>query len=149
MDKSGIIKSIYTGASFFTMKNISCKNDNLVYCITCKTCKPQYVGQTSGTLMHRFKAHFRVINNQDMSEDLGYHFNSANHHSTNGGTIHILDFIFAHPEVGFALDMRLQVKFKWVQMLCTMTPMGRNTIDKSPTPQFCRNVNNCTLCNKI
>ena len=63
--------------------------------------------------------------------------------------IHILDFILAPPEAGFALDMRLQVEYNWVQTLRTMMPMGLNTMDKCPTPQFCRNVRNCTLCNKI
>ncbi len=100
-------------------------------------------------LMDRFKAHFGVINRRDMSEDLGHHFNSANHHGTDDVAIHILDFIFAPPEAGFALDMRLQMEFDWVQTLCTMTPMGLNTMDKCPTPQFCRNVRNCTLRNKI
>ncbi len=137
------------GEFFLTMKNVSCKNDNFVYCITCQTCKLQYVGQTSGTLMDRFKAHFRVINQRDISEGLGRHFNSVNHHGTDNMKIHILDFIFAPPEAGFALDMRLQVEFNWVQMLRTMTPMGLNTTDKCPTPQFCRNVRNCIPCNKI
>ncbi len=84
-----------------------------------------------------------------MSEDLGCHFNSANHHGTDDVTIHILDFVFAPPEAGSALDMRLQVAFNWVRMICTMTPMGLNTMDKSPTPQFCRNVRNCNLHNEI
>ncbi len=99
--------------------------------------------------MDRFKAHFRVIKQRDMSEDFGRHFNGANHHGTDDMKIHILDFIFAPPEVGFTLDMRLQVGFNWVQTLRTMTPIGLNTMDKCPTSQFRRNVRNCTLCNKI
>ena len=34
----------------FLSKYITCKSSNLVYCITCKTCKKQYVGQTKTRL---------------------------------------------------------------------------------------------------
>ena len=47
LNKAGSIKSCKTGKSHQCMVNISCRSLNLIYCITCKVCDKQYVGQTS------------------------------------------------------------------------------------------------------
>ncbi len=99
--------------------------------------------------MDRFKAHFSCINRRDMKEDIGRHFNSTGHSGTSDLHIHVLDFIHAPERVGFALDMRLQVEYNWMQTLKTMLPMGFNTMDQTPTAQYCRDVTACTSQNKI
>ena len=46
LDKTGRIKSTYTGRDYVTKYNVTCKSNNIIYCITCKKCRIQYVGQT-------------------------------------------------------------------------------------------------------
>jgi hypothetical protein len=53
LDKSGEIVSKTTGIRHECMKNISCRSSNLIYCITCKICNIQYMGQTSLRLKDR------------------------------------------------------------------------------------------------
>ena len=38
--------------------HVTCESNNLAFCITCRVCMKQYVGQTGGTLMDRLKAHY-------------------------------------------------------------------------------------------
>ncbi len=134
LDHSGRITSTSTGRTYKCKRNVSCKSMNLVYCITCKYCQKQYVGQTGGTLMDRSKAHFGMINRQDMKDDIGRHFNSAGHTGTSDLSLHILDFIYAPEKAGFGLDIILQVEYNWMQTLKTMLPMGLNTMEKPPNP---------------
>ena len=116
-----------------------CKSTNLVYCITCTRCSKQYVGQTKGTLMDRFKAHFGVINRRDMKEDIGHHFNSAKHHGTDDMAIHVLDFIYAPATAEYCQDLRLQLEFNWIHRLRTMLPTGINTKEAPYSQKHCRN----------
>ena len=45
-DHTGMITSTSTGKCFNSKKEINCQSNNLIYLITCKHCKIQYVGQT-------------------------------------------------------------------------------------------------------
>ena len=65
LDYSGCITSTYTGRSYYARKNVTCKSPNIIYCITCKTCKKQYVGQTKLRCMDRLQAHFNIIQSKD------------------------------------------------------------------------------------
>ena len=91
---------------------------------------------------------FHVTRKTIYIKDLGHHFNYATHPCIDDVKIHILDFICAPAQVGLAQDMRLHLELIWVQIICTMIPMGLNTMDKY-TPQYCRNIENCVLRNKI
>ncbi len=44
LDHSGLLHSTTTGWTFIIPFQITCKLNNLVYLITCNTCKSQYVG---------------------------------------------------------------------------------------------------------
>ncbi len=149
LDHSGTITSTTAGHTYECKCNISCKSMDLVYCITCKYCQKQYVGQTGGTLMDRFKAHFRMIKRQNMKNDIGRHFNSAGLSGTNDLSLHISDFIYARDKSGFGLDIRLQIEYNWMQTLKSMLPMGLNTMEKLPKPQYCRDIKGCTGRNVI
>ena len=58
LNRSGKIKSSATGKMHNAMDNVNCCSNNLVYCITCKKCGKQYVGQTKNTQRQRFVSHF-------------------------------------------------------------------------------------------
>ena len=58
INKLGRIKCTETGRTYVAKHNVTCKSSNFVYCLTCKCCGMQYVGQTKNRLMDRFQAHF-------------------------------------------------------------------------------------------
>ena len=139
LDKSGRIKSSKSGREYQCKKNVTCRSNNLIYCITCKQCTKQYVGQTGDTLHKRFGAHAGSIGRKNLKEDVGRHFNLPGHNGLTDMRIHILDFIFAHPKSPQGLTLRLQIGFNWVQRLRTMLPSGLNTKDWTPLATNCRN----------
>ena len=49
LDKSGEITSKTTGKKYPAKWNITCESTNLIYCIECKRCKMQYVGENRTT----------------------------------------------------------------------------------------------------
>ena len=57
LDKSGQIRSHSLKRKFPAKKNICCKSHNIVYCLTCKICGLQYVGETKRTLQRRLYEH--------------------------------------------------------------------------------------------
>ena len=130
--------STYLNTKFETKRNVTCKSSNLIYCITCKVCKKQYVGQTKNRLMDRFGAHITDIKNNN-NKDVSRHFNSINHNGFTDMKIHIVEFIHAHPDSKFAAALRNIIEFHWIQKLRTVLPMGLNTMDKAPLPsEHCR-----------
>jgi len=141
LDHSGIITSTSTGRKYFSKKHISCRSNNLIYCITCKQCQLQYVGQTSNHIGERFKMHFQNIksaldNKQSKSkssknETIGRHFSSPNHHGKSDITIHVLDFISAPPKSPPAQLLRDSLERKWILRLRTNAPRGLNLADKA------------------
>ena len=44
LNTSGHITGSFTNRSYSTKTRVDCKSKNLIYCITCKTCKIQYLG---------------------------------------------------------------------------------------------------------
>ena len=61
------------------MKKISCRSSNLIYCLTCKRCGLQYVGQTLLRVKDRIGQHFTSIDNYDLTKTIGKHFSQTNH----------------------------------------------------------------------
>lgn len=63
LDVTGKIISSKTGNKYDTVKDVTCKSKNLIYCITCENrkCGKQYVGQTTQELGKRFNHHFHCI----------------------------------------------------------------------------------------
>ena len=145
LDHSGIIHSTATGRQYFSKKHISCRSNNLIYCITCKQCSLQYVGQTSNHIGERFKMHFQNIKSATESkqpntskkskpkgskeEPIGRHFSSEHHHGTADIIIHVLDFICAPPKSPPALSLRDHLERKWIHRLQTISPRGLNLAD--------------------
>ncbi len=46
LGRSGHIRSTYCGREYESKQNVTCHGSNLIYCITRKSCKEQYAGQT-------------------------------------------------------------------------------------------------------
>ena len=92
LNTSGHIISTYTNRSYSTKARVDCKSGNLIYCIACKTCKIQYVGQTKRRLMDRFQGYFYNIASKSTKDTIGQHFNQLDHHGIDDIEIHIVDF---------------------------------------------------------
>ena len=126
IDKSGKIESCYSNRTYNSKIRVDCKSNNIIYCITCNLCKIQYVGQTKRRLMDRFQGHFYKISIKDTEDAVGRHFSHSTHSGFNSMTIHIVDFIYAHPESECALNIRRTVERKWQHRLHTIAPLGLN-----------------------
>lgn len=58
--------------------NIYCNSTNLIYLITCRKCKSQYVGETGRSLRDRLNDHRSAIRNK-IKTPISVHFNLPNH----------------------------------------------------------------------
>ena len=82
--------STKTGREYECKKNVTCKSNNLIYCITCKTCKKHYVGQTGDRIHKRLSGHIGSIRRKQLSEDAGRHYNLPVHHGIQDIEISVL-----------------------------------------------------------
>ena len=60
-------------------KQLDCKSRNIIYCITCKKCKMQYIGETDRSLQDRFSEHKGYVANHRLHKATGHHFNLPGH----------------------------------------------------------------------
>ena len=123
LNTSGTITCHVTKKVFLCKTNITCRSTNLIYCISCKTCGKQYVGQTKRTILERFQGHFNKINTCQTGrrEDpilflrlekdaVGTHFSADNHHGTKDLNISVMAYISTPPDSLRSLEYRLQVE---------------------------------------
>ena len=109
------------------MKNISCRSSNVIYCITCKICKKQYVGQTLRRIRDRIYEHIRDISLDNIDKPLGDHFsNNPGHTGEKDLEVHILEFIKRPPRSPQAQAIRDREETKWIYLLKTLIPYGLN-----------------------
>ena len=59
--------------------HVTWQTKNIIYCITCKKCKKQYVGESDRTLQKRFSDHRDYVTNQHFNQATGEHFNLKGH----------------------------------------------------------------------
>ena len=140
LNTSGILTCSVTLAQHETKTNITCNSSNLIYCITCRKCKKQYVGQTKRTLMKRFNEHFYNTKTalkskregtetmQSKIDPIGSHFSMPDH-DTDDIQISVLAFITLTPESKEALALRLKVEKKWIHLMRCPAPTGLNIFD--------------------
>ncbi len=126
LNKSGKIECTYSKEIHSTMKNVSCRSSNLIYCITCTVCHKQYVGQTSNRLKDRFQGHFGDITRDDKEKTIPIHYNSQNHRGVKDMNITILEFIKKPPKSLQAIKIRLRREKHWTYLLHTLSPLGLN-----------------------
>jgi len=148
LDHTGRITSSYTGRTYNTRHAVSCKSNNIIYCITCLCCNKQYVGQTKKCLHERFYYHFKSIRgikgkprprpkNQTLwkptskkyDNPIERHFKLPNHIGLNSIRIHVLQFISAPSYSIPAQTLRNEWELLWIHRLKTLSPLGLNTAD--------------------
>ena len=101
-------------------QDLSCISTDVIYLITCKKCKFQYVGQTHQKCANRMNKHkFDIVHFPDMITNVSEHFNSPGH------SIH--DFTFMPIEKVSNNWKRLLKETSWMHILGTITPHGMNS----------------------
>ena len=129
LNTDGRILCSASGRNYMSRHNVCCSSSNLIYCITCKRCGLQYVGQTKRELKARFSEHFLKITNKDTKSEIALHFNSKHHQGLDDVTIHIVDFVYAAPHTSKAKYLRDLLEINWIQRLHTNAPAGLNVMD--------------------
>jgi len=130
LDKTGKILCTTTGKEYHSKHNITCNSNNLIYCITCKHCSGQYVGQTKNAIKERFKCHFYSITQPDKSNTaVGRHFSATDHNGLSNVTIHVLEFILSPSESPASQRTRDDLERTWIHRLVSTAPHGINVAD--------------------
>ena len=126
LNKSGTILCTTTQQEHICMKKISCRSSNLIYAITCKRCKLQYIGQTLKRIRDRFSGHFGDIEHARQEKSIGRHFSKAGHQGADDMIISVLEFIKSPPRSEQAVSIRNRVERNWTHLFRSLAPRGLN-----------------------
>ena len=129
LNTDGQIVASVTGRKYRTRHNVTCNSNNLIYCITCRRCKKQYVGQTKNSLKQRFQGHFYQVVHDAEKTEVSRHFNRNGHRGLEDVEIHVLDFIHLSTTKNATLHIRLGREFDWIHRLHCTIPKGLNSLD--------------------
>ena len=94
-------RSVKSTASQYTVDintAVNCLSRNIVYCIGCKRCLQQYIGESERSLKERFSEHRGYVNNKYLTKATGYHFNQAGH-SISDMTVTIIEKVHNKDEL--------------------------------------------------
>ena len=125
-NKKGRIISFSTKRKYKTYKKVTCRSQNLVYCIECDLCGIQYVGQTRNQLRIRMNNHISTIRTKS-DTPLARHLNKIHNVNENPKlTVTVL-----HLSNSSTTDTSLREKWEniWIARLNTISPKGLNIQD--------------------
>ena len=74
-----VVKSSATNFNAEIQQEVTCQTRNVIYCITCKKCNMQYVGETGRVAKDRFREHIGYVENNQSEKATGWHFNQRGH----------------------------------------------------------------------
>jgi hypothetical protein len=130
--KNGTFTASTTQKTYVFSASQNCQAKNVVYCITCKNCKKQYIGETKRPFRKRILEHLRDIRNYDPKRDLNLpvarHFNSQGHHSTDV-QCHIIEIIKKDPDNTETTVYRKNREQLWIHKFRTISPEGINKME--------------------
>lgn len=133
-------KSINTASSFqsnqtqlhYTIKtHMNCKSRNIIYLITCKKCKQQYVGESSQPLSARMCGHRSAAKNQK-NTPIAKHFTLPGHTIDDIAVCPIEQLPNTKNE-NVNRQHRLDRELHWIKTLRTYKPLGLNQHNFLPT----------------
>ena len=123
---SSIIESTHftstnTNETFNLHFSSDCRSKDVIYMITCKKCKKQYIGQTHQLVSNRMNSHkfdIRNMSDPSFSTNVAIHFNSNGHS--------IEDFSFMPIDYVSNNMNRLLKETYWIHKLDTLYPKSLN-----------------------
>ena len=74
-----VVKATSSKETVVINKPVNCQTRNLIYCVSCKKCPLQYIGETDRTLQKRFSEHRGYVANKKLDKATGQHFNQPGH----------------------------------------------------------------------
>jgi len=133
------------------LHSLNCNSTNLVYLITCRKCKLQYVGETAQKLRERIGQHNSCINHPEKSNNcriLSDHFSKGLCKNATY-TVHIIEKLHGSGrdkdgEVDKGITaVRKKIETNWMLKLRTVFPYGLNDRigDEYMTEKDCSNIN--------
>lgn len=96
---------------------LNCSSNGVIYLITCKKCKKQYVGQTQQKCSIRMNSHRFDIKHNNYT-NVAEHFNLSDHS--------LQDFSFMPIDQVHNVWRRLLKETEWIYRLGTISPFGMN-----------------------
>ena len=131
--RAGIVTCTITGTNYKCKKNFTCKSSNLVYTITCHTCKLQgHYSNITNALKNLRKIpqdSSPYLNLQIQGDIISQHFALATHKGTSDLNIEVVDFISLSPNSERALKLRLGKDKFWIHRLRCSVPQGLNIME--------------------
>ena len=73
------VRAVATTYTAEILQEVNCKSKNVIYCIDCKKCKNQYIGETDRSLQDRFSEHRGYVTRKILTKSTGEHFNTPGH----------------------------------------------------------------------
>ena len=131
INTTGKITSVVTHQDYNTRSQVSCRSNNIVYCLCCTKCGKHYVGQTKRPLVERLREHVRNINQNTDIHIVGRHYNESDHNGVKSLEVQVLNFCKGHPDSKTSLKMRLELESKWIKRLRSDVPTGLNLMNSS------------------
>ena len=124
--KDEIISTV-TNTSYTNRANTSfnCKDKNLIYCIECKKCGIQYVGETTQPLHERVNGHRADIKNNKKDTFLVKHFNQTDH-NIEDLSICVINTINNNKDSNTYKAHLRNMELVWIRLLNTAYPFGLN-----------------------
>ena len=117
-----IFHSACTGRFYSIRQDVHCRSKNVIYLVTCKTCKIQYVGSTSNEFKVRFRNHKSAMLTNKATCELAVHFNRKEHHMSDFEFIVIEKIV---NDTTYDMDKILLTREAfWCSQLCTLQPYG-------------------------
>jgi len=115
----GITFSDKHGKSYPILGHIDCNTSYVIYLLTCRKCRLQYVGQTSNYLKKRIYQHIRDVRDPKAKTTIATHFRLPNH---NENDVRVSVITLATR----VTSERLLAERAWIAVLNTTLPSGLN-----------------------
>ena len=131
MNYTGNISSTSTRKPFYSKKEMNCQSSNLIYLITCKHCKIQFVGQTRNRLLTRFQGHYYDVKRCN-DTTVSRHFNQCPPTCPalfEGFEISVLHFVQSPANSQAGQTERDREEKRWINRLMPVVPRGLNLMD--------------------
>ena len=113
--------------SRYISKYITCKKSNVIYLITCRSCKLQYVGETGRKVRNRMYGHCYLIrkNSDSRSTPVSVHFNKAGH-KISDISFQVIERCPIKEDLTATDTYRKRREKFWMWQLRTIAPAGIN-----------------------
>ena len=119
-----IFYSACTGRFYSVRQELNGRSKNVIYLVTCKIYKVQYVGSTSNEFKVRFRNHKPAMLTNKAMYELAVHFNQKERHMSDLDLI-VIERIVNNTDNDMD-KILLTIEAVWCLQLCTLQPYGLN-----------------------